>query len=127
MRAGKLCIEVAPTSKTAWISEELCIGCGICVKVRCWQDHLCSVRATGVQGLNGVVRAEMPVRRHHDHQPAEEPGEGDHAPIWSQFLQAAQARQLYQFADHGLAYLHPTALTCALLPAGYQCPGQRRC
>jgi ferredoxin len=31
--AGKLCIEVAPTSKMAWISEELCIGCGICVKV----------------------------------------------------------------------------------------------
>ena len=32
--AGKLCIEVEPTSKLAWISEELCIGCGICVKVR---------------------------------------------------------------------------------------------
>jgi len=29
---GKLCIEVAPTSKLAFISEELCIGCGICVK-----------------------------------------------------------------------------------------------
>jgi ATP-binding cassette subfamily E protein 1 len=29
---GKLCIEVAPNSKIAWISEELCIGCGICVK-----------------------------------------------------------------------------------------------
>ena len=33
VRMGKLCIEVAPTSKIAWISEELCIGCGICVKV----------------------------------------------------------------------------------------------
>jgi translation initiation factor RLI1 len=33
-RPGKLCIEVGPTSKLAWISEELCIGCGICVKVR---------------------------------------------------------------------------------------------
>lgn len=32
--AGKLCIEVVPNSKIAWISEELCIGCGICVKVR---------------------------------------------------------------------------------------------
>eukprot|EP01121_Diplochlamys_sp_Union-15-3_P013329 TRINITY_DN4118_c0_g1_i1.p1 TRINITY_DN4118_c0_g1~~TRINITY_DN4118_c0_g1_i1.p1 ORF type:complete len:629 (-),score=122.30 TRINITY_DN4118_c0_g1_i1:83-1924(-) len=32
VRTGKLCIEVAPTSKIAWISEELCIGCGICVK-----------------------------------------------------------------------------------------------
>jgi Pyruvate/2-oxoacid:ferredoxin oxidoreductase delta subunit len=31
--AGKLCIEVNPGSKIAWISEELCIGCGICVKV----------------------------------------------------------------------------------------------
>lgn len=29
---GKMCIEVAPTSKVAFISEELCIGCGICVK-----------------------------------------------------------------------------------------------
>ena len=34
VKVGKLCIEVAPTSKVAWISEELCIGCGICVKVR---------------------------------------------------------------------------------------------
>ena len=31
--AGKLCIEVTATSKIAFISEELCIGCGICVKV----------------------------------------------------------------------------------------------
>ena len=30
--AGRLCIEVEPTSRGAWISEELCIGCGICVK-----------------------------------------------------------------------------------------------
>eukprot|EP00002_Diphylleia_rotans_P019657 TRINITY_DN3800_c0_g1_i1.p1 TRINITY_DN3800_c0_g1~~TRINITY_DN3800_c0_g1_i1.p1 ORF type:complete len:603 (-),score=131.21 TRINITY_DN3800_c0_g1_i1:567-2375(-) len=32
VKMGKLCIEVAATSKIAWISEELCIGCGICVK-----------------------------------------------------------------------------------------------
>eukprot|EP01114_Cavostelium_apophysatum_P018210 TRINITY_DN558_c0_g1_i2.p1 TRINITY_DN558_c0_g1~~TRINITY_DN558_c0_g1_i2.p1 ORF type:complete len:641 (+),score=187.81 TRINITY_DN558_c0_g1_i2:54-1976(+) len=32
VRMGKLCIEVTPTSKVAWISEELCIGCGICPK-----------------------------------------------------------------------------------------------
>eukprot|EP01084_Bolivina_argentea_P276756 472305_1 len=32
VRMGKLCIEVAPNSKIAYISEELCIGCGICVK-----------------------------------------------------------------------------------------------
>eukprot|EP00127_Corallochytrium_limacisporum_P007490 Clim_evm12s253 gene=Clim_evmTU12s253 len=31
-RQGKLCIEVTPASKIAFISEELCIGCGICVK-----------------------------------------------------------------------------------------------
>ena len=27
-----MCIEVKPTDKLAFISEELCIGCGICVK-----------------------------------------------------------------------------------------------
>ena len=32
VRQGKLCIEVVPTSKIAYISEHLCIGCGICVK-----------------------------------------------------------------------------------------------
>ena len=32
VRMGKLCIEVDRKSKNAWISEELCIGCGICVK-----------------------------------------------------------------------------------------------
>ncbi|GBG26428.1 ABC transporter ATP-binding protein [Hondaea fermentalgiana] len=33
-RMGKACIEVAPNSKVANLSEVLCIGCGICVK-RC--------------------------------------------------------------------------------------------
>ncbi len=32
VKLGKLCIEVSPNSKLAFISEELCIGCGICVK-----------------------------------------------------------------------------------------------
>ncbi|KAG9284400.1 hypothetical protein G9A89_023657 [Geosiphon pyriformis] len=32
VRMGKLCIEVTPDSKVAFISEELCIGCGICIK-----------------------------------------------------------------------------------------------
>ena len=32
-RSGKLCIEVEPTSATSFISEALCIGCNICVKV----------------------------------------------------------------------------------------------
>ncbi|CBZ55526.1 RNase L inhibitor, related [Neospora caninum Liverpool] len=32
VRTGKLCIEADATSKIAFISEPLCIGCGICVK-----------------------------------------------------------------------------------------------
>ncbi|AQL06870.1 ABC transporter E family member 2 [Zea mays] len=32
VKTGKLCIEVTSASKLAFISEELCIGCGICVK-----------------------------------------------------------------------------------------------
>jgi len=32
VRMGKLCIEVTPLDKIATISEDLCIGCGICVK-----------------------------------------------------------------------------------------------
>ncbi|RYP18887.1 hypothetical protein DL765_003675 [Monosporascus sp. GIB2] len=32
VRSGKLCIEVTPDSKLAFISESLCIGCGICPK-----------------------------------------------------------------------------------------------
>uniref|UniRef100_A0ACD5WME3 Uncharacterized protein n=1 Tax=Avena sativa TaxID=4498 RepID=A0ACD5WME3_AVESA len=32
VKTGKLCIEVSPATKVAFISEELCIGCGICVK-----------------------------------------------------------------------------------------------
>ncbi|KIH87643.1 ATP-binding protein cassette, sub-family E, member 1 [Sporothrix brasiliensis 5110] len=32
MRSGKLCIEVTPESRIAFLSESLCIGCGICTK-----------------------------------------------------------------------------------------------
>lgn len=32
VRMGKQCVEVTPSSKISFISEELCIGCGICVK-----------------------------------------------------------------------------------------------
>ncbi|KAJ4843395.1 ABC transporter E member 2 [Turnera subulata] len=34
VRSGKRCIEVTSASKSAIISEELCVGCGLCVK-RC--------------------------------------------------------------------------------------------
>lgn len=34
VKTGKLCVEVTPNDKIAFISEQLCIGCGICVK-RC--------------------------------------------------------------------------------------------
>mmetsp|Transcript_93284 Transcript_93284/g.237359 ORF Transcript_93284/g.237359 Transcript_93284/m.237359 type:complete len:613 (-) Transcript_93284:241-2079(-) len=32
VRTGKLCVEADKNSKIAWISEPLCIGCGICAK-----------------------------------------------------------------------------------------------
>ncbi|ETS76473.1 Translation initiation factor RLI1 [Pestalotiopsis fici W106-1] len=32
VRSGKLCIEVSPASSLAFISESLCVGCGICPK-----------------------------------------------------------------------------------------------
>lgn len=32
VRTGKFCIEVGKDSKICWISEPLCIGCGICIK-----------------------------------------------------------------------------------------------
>ena len=32
VKMGKFCIEVTPKDKLAFISEELCIGCNICVK-----------------------------------------------------------------------------------------------
>lgn len=38
--AGKLCIEVTPQSKIVWISESLCIGCGICIKVILAPEYL---------------------------------------------------------------------------------------
>ena len=44
--AGKLCVEVSAADKVAFLSEELCIGCGICVKV----SPLRSLRAQ-TQGL----------------------------------------------------------------------------
>ena len=47
VRMGRMCIEAAPDSKLAYISEELCIGCGICVKVSLLQRPWLYLCATG--------------------------------------------------------------------------------
>lgn len=39
VKSGKLCVEVTSSDKIAFISEQLCIGCGICVK-RCPFDAI---------------------------------------------------------------------------------------
>ncbi|KAF3818601.1 hypothetical protein GH733_012018 [Mirounga leonina] len=50
VRMGKLCIEVTPQSKIAWISETLCIGCGICIKdPPDWQEILTYFRGSELQ------------------------------------------------------------------------------
>ncbi|OXB58468.1 hypothetical protein ASZ78_015570 [Callipepla squamata] len=50
VRMGKLCIEVTSQSKIAWISETLCIGCGICIKdPPDWQEILTYFRGSELQ------------------------------------------------------------------------------
>lgn len=39
VRMGKKCVEVEPTSKISFISEHMCIGCGICQK-KCPHDAI---------------------------------------------------------------------------------------
>ena len=73
---GKLCIEVTPTDKIAYISEELCIGCGICSKVRAffhsWSFELSeSTECPSFQ----LEHLEMPFRSTQDHQSSEQLGE----------------------------------------------------
>ncbi|NXX90017.1 ABCE1 protein, partial [Centropus bengalensis] len=48
VRMGKLCIEVSSQSKIAWISETLCIGCGICIKKGPWGPGACPEKGTEV-------------------------------------------------------------------------------
>lgn len=41
---GKLCIEVDKKAKIAFISEPLCIGCGICVKKVIYMSNFNSLK-----------------------------------------------------------------------------------
>ena len=63
--AGKLCIEVSSADKVAKLSEELCIGCGICVKARgivLWPLAACVVRSSTTDELI-CARRSAPLRR----------------------------------------------------------------
>ncbi|KAG7589757.1 4Fe-4S ferredoxin-type iron-sulfur binding domain [Arabidopsis suecica] len=70
VKTGKLCIEVDPTSKTAFLSEELCIGCGICVK-KCPFEAIQIINlpkdldkdTTHRYGANGFKLHRLPVPR----------------------------------------------------------------
>lgn len=58
VRMGKLCIEVTPLTKIASISEELCIGCGICVKVS--QKVLTPILFTNTNHCRNVLLRQSP-------------------------------------------------------------------
>jgi ATP-binding cassette subfamily E protein 1 len=70
VKIGKLCIEVTPASKAAYISEELCIGCGICVK-KCPFDAILIINlprnlakeTTHRYGVNSFKLHRLPVPR----------------------------------------------------------------
>eukprot|EP00729_Bicosta_minor_P004972 gene4972-2431_t len=51
VRMGKICIEVNPKDKIAFLSEILCIGCGICVK-KCPPGQV-----LGLVGTNGIGKS----------------------------------------------------------------------
>lgn len=60
---GKLCIEVTSNDKIAWISEDLCIGCGICVKARPGGALLSAVQARVAAAAVAAASAAAPAAR----------------------------------------------------------------
>merc|ERR1712070_151972 len=52
---GKFCIEVTPKDKIAYLSETLCIGCGICVK-KCPMDAIQIINLPKNLGSNTTHR-----------------------------------------------------------------------
>ena len=62
VRMGKLCIEVGPDSKIATLSEELCIGCGICVKASkniSYYSMALSVSASKIENLAKPIECAL--------------------------------------------------------------------
>merc|ERR1712070_86909 len=55
VRMGKFCIEVTPKDKIAYLSETLCIGCGICVK-KCPMDAIQIINLPKNLGSNTTHR-----------------------------------------------------------------------
>lgn len=92
---GKLCIEVSSTSKIAFLSEELCIGCGICVKVYtllhgrqklyffpfCRSQHLTKLF---------LCVLEMPIWGNPNYQSSKRFGQRYNTPLWSKLFQVTQ-------------------------------------
>ena len=60
-KGGKMCIEVSRESKISQISESLCIGCGICVK-------MCPFGAINVINLPKEFEKQVPIHRYGPNQ-----------------------------------------------------------